>query len=267
MVNENRIPHYFAESFWSGLVWCMHLSTTCTNWPGRTGNWRKTCPGRFMRGIIFLFHPVSNGDVSFSAWKRSPGFVVADGRERKLRAPVLYFFFFSDPKQVKKLRAVFFCRRKPIKNFGAHLLSVLKISFGHTRISWKRGHSNNNRAKYTHRRYHWLKLARAILSFLIREQTQRGGRRAQRNPKCDKNGVFASPCGKKKVVLPEWVLNFAILNKFYCERIQCKDPKHQSSTAGGVSHMAATLRFFFYSLLRAPRKCSRSLARQEHTQI
>lgn len=63
-----------------------------------------------MRGIIFLFHPVSSGDVrtslSFSAWERSPGFVVADGRERKLRVPVLYFFFFSDPKQVKKLRAI-----------------------------------------------------------------------------------------------------------------------------------------------------------------
>ena len=198
MVNENRIPHYFAKgSARSFDEDGMHLSATCTNWPWRTGNWRKTYPGTLLcEGSYFYFIPSAASTyvrLSFSAWKRSPGFVVADGRERKLRVPVLYFFFFSDPKQVKKLRAIFSCRREPIKNFGSHLLSVLKISFGHTRISWKRGHFNNNRGKYTHRRYHWLKLASDSI-FLIREQTQRGGpASSRRNPKCDKNGVFATP--------------------------------------------------------------------------
>lgn len=39
MVNENRIPHYFAKgSARSFDEDGMHLSATCTNWPWRTGN-------------------------------------------------------------------------------------------------------------------------------------------------------------------------------------------------------------------------------------
>jgi len=71
-------------------------------------------------------------------------------------------------------------------------------------------------------------------------------------------------CGtKKRGCCGKWVLNFAILNKFYCERIQCKDPKHQSSAAGRLSHMAAA--FLFRLCCEHPEN---ALARQErHTRI
>lgn len=75
MVNENQIPHYFAKGSVSGqVVWWglrMHLSATCTNWPWR-GSLEiegKHTRDAFMRGIIFLFHPVNGGgddDVSLS---------------------------------------------------------------------------------------------------------------------------------------------------------------------------------------------------------
>jgi hypothetical protein len=246
----------------------MHLSATCTNWPWRTGNWRKTYPGDALcEGSYFYFIPSAASTSLFHCMGKEPGLCCCRRTGEEIACASTLLLLLFGPKASQEAAGDFFVPSRANKKLWlTFIVGVENIVRSHkNKLKEREREATPTITKEnTHIEGIIGSSLRAILSFSFESKHKEVACELAETQSVIRMEFSPRRVLDEKTRLRQWVLNFAILNKFYCERIQCKDPKHQSSAAGRLSHMAAA-EFLFRLCCEHPENAH---ARQErHTRI